>query len=402
MPIAEAHYGDTEFWIESAVSGTVVYHGFYIKATGRYNIEFNNLNDVEAGWYIMSVSVAKVDGKYTGLSEDGLRIQVFIRGTDETVNSWIEFPYIEGWTANIGEDGNPVYNMPTGEPVRGKMYFEFFEVIDGVQEQEPIGPGKDAKTIEPVGLYEEIYSRTFHIPTKPGEYRMYAYAENGVDKDFLAYPAVTFTIRYRQNTWIQSVQIDPLLELGDYYKNPAKWGKHTAEAAIEGSTVEFEFYTADGEKLGSTVPTTPGQYIIRAIAKARYCKDLISEMEFEVALSKNYWVNDTSPSIENWSEENNDTSPDPVGEAAFGEIVYTYINNDTGEILYHKPLKAGHYTMIARVELDGYEVLQARYDFVVEPAFNMTLVVICIILATIASALSVVVITYAVKRNREN
>lgn len=92
-----------------------------------------------------------------------------------------------------------------------------------------------------------------------------------------------------------------------------------------------------------------------------------------------------------------------MGEAKFGEIVYTYTNVKTGVTQNDKPLTAGTYIMTATVDGEGiFTNLESTYEFTIEEAFDSTFLLIDIILGLIACALAVVVIIFAVRRYKEN
>ena len=87
----------------------------------------------------------------------------------------------------------------------------------------------------------------------------------------------------------------------------------------------------------------------------------------------------------------------------YGTVTYMYVNKKNPDIIFtDKPTAAGEYILIARVELEGYETLEARYEFTIESAFDDTFVLIDIILGAIACIFAVVVIIFAIRRYREN
>ncbi|MDE6201385.1 MAG: hypothetical protein K2M47_05880 [Clostridiales bacterium] len=398
-PVAVSLYGEPVVVITSNASGETLYRAVYDETTGEYIVSLNLLEPADAGWYTMSVSVDGCAGMYTALPTTEVEFQIFIQGSPDDKNFWEVTPGIEGWTATI--DGK--VTMPTGKPVRGKPYFVFYRAeLDGDEYKlvEKVVAGEDAVTVKK----GENYAQDFYIPMAPGTYFMYAYALNAavpsdaLDEDDSS--RVMLVIRNRANSWEKSVSISSLLYLGER----DNWADPVAIASLPDSGITYKYLDAETRAyLGTEIPTEVGKYIVVAYATNRYSQTIESEMEFQVLLSKNYWVDDTSPTIENWTEENSAKSPNPVGAAAFGTIVYTYASKaNPNKVLTKKPTAAGDYIMTARVELDGYETLEAHYSFTIEPAFDSTLVLINIILGVIAIAVAVVVIYFAIRRYKEN
>ncbi|MCH5155388.1 MAG: hypothetical protein J1F69_02175 [Clostridiales bacterium] len=388
-PIAESRYGTPTIIITARDSEDDVYYN---------GIDINRLEDALVGWYVMTVSVDGSRGRYKAKEEIVIQFQVFAN-TDQ--NYWEDVPRIEGWTANIDE----IVNLPSGQPHYGKPYFEFYNAQLVNDEYVRGGPIEDG--VDSILISNSMYARDFYMPTKPGVYIMLAFAENGVDsKDDLTenhFSGVVFTIRDRVIEWTQNVRIASVLYLGE--KN--KWAEPTAKTNLTGiDKVDITYRYLDAltrRDLGSQIPTEVGKYIVVARANARYTQYITSEMMFDVMLSKNSWVGDELPTIGSWSEEFNSKSPNPMGEALHGNIFYMYIDKANPDIiLTEKPTKAGNYIMIARVELDGYETLEARYEFTIEPAYDSTFVVIDIILGLVACVFAVVVIVFAIRRYKEN
>ena len=405
-PVAVSRYGTPVVEIrrklaDNVYSDEIYYRAIYNRTTGQFDLLMPNLlNTADAGRYRITVNVAGEAGMYTGLPEVAWEFSIYIQGTPDESNFWEITPSIEHWAASVSTGNVASYNLPVGKPVRGRVYFEFFRLNADMTQGDKVVAGIDSVTIS--ANQDANYLQDFYIPTKPGTYYMYAHAVNGnVEADSLDFGPFTLIISNRENTWEQSVNIASLLYLGEY----ASWEKPTAKANLWDSTYRYEYYTSTGEFVGTEIPTKPGKYVVRAYADARYSNAISSEMPFEVRLSKNYWEKDTSPTIESWSEELNGTAPSPVGKAAIGGTIFIYLDADTREELPGKPTKAGNYILVARAELgeaDGYEVLEAEYEFTIAPAFDPTLVTICTILGALASVLTVVAIIFAVRRNREN
>ena len=399
-PVAVSRYGAPVVVITSNASGETLYRAVYNETTGEYDASVNQLDAADAGWYTMYVDVDGLEGKYSSIPTVEVEFQIFIQGSPDDKNFWEVTPGIEGWTATV--DGK--VTMPTGKPVRGKPYFVFFKAkLDGDEYKldGKVEAGVDALTVKK----GDAYAQDFYIPMAPGTYYMYAYAINAavpadaLDEDDSS--RVMLIIRNRANSWEKSVGISSIMYLGDR----GNWAAPVAKASLPNSEITYKYLdAATRADLGATMPTAAGKYIVVASADCRYSLPIESEMEFEVLESKNYWVSGTSPSIENWTEGNLDNRPDPVGEAAFGTIVYTYLSkaNPNEKERTDKPIDAGDYIMIARVKLDGYETLEARYEFTIEPAFDRTLVTIDIVLGVVACAFAVVVIIFAIRRYKEN
>ena len=390
MPQGQPYYGEAIIEIHNNSTQQLFFKAT-VKANGDYNEEYNILEQADIGYYTMTISVAGSLGEYSGLDTYTQYVRVYAQGTGQ--NAWDVVPAIEDWVADI-VNGEPIFRTPTARPLLGKAYFEFYKIIDG-DNTKKVGPESG---IEYVTILAGItYAKDFYIPTEPGRYYMYAYATiDGDEQNRLESSRITLTIDHRVNMWETSVTIDSVLELG----NKANWVAAFAEASLTDSVdIEYTYFYADGTKYGKTIPTEVGSYYVIATARAKYCIDLTSRKDFEIVLSQNSW--EELPFIEGWSEEFNETSPAPKGSAAVGEVVFTYIDEDGVEHT-EKPTTAGNYTLRATVEYEGYDKLVAEYNFVVDYAFDVTFLRICIILASIASVLAGVVIYFAIRRNREN
>ena len=421
-PKARTYYGEALIKVTMNSTSTVlyeaVYNAIYDKNNPTYvagisSDEFNDdgykiikdeLDSAEPGfWYTLYVTVEGVENCYDALPAVELTFMVFDEGTSS--NFWVNNPAIKGWIAGFDDDGVEIYELPTASAFRGKIYFEFYKDGDPTEPEYVIGESEDSKKVSK----EDVYAKDFYVPTAPGRYYMYAYATTGSDDALLESSRIDFTIEYRSNSFDDSIDLlADTLYLGDYYAGVEGWGVPYAKARLSSADeIWYEFYTYNDDgtinSLGDTCPIKPGKYYVAAHASARYCEDIVRTKAFEVKLSTNRWENDTSPTIEGWSEEFNSTSPDPTGSVEGGKkITYYYIDNATGEILTEKPTAAGNYTLVARVEEDGYETLESRYEFTITPAFDTTLVLICTILALVGCAFTVVVIIFAIRRNREN
>ena len=373
----------------------------------------NRLNAADVGLYTMWIDVDGAEHMYNDMHES-IQFEIYIQGSYDKNNFWVSNPSIADWVADI-IDGEGYYELPTGIAARGKPYFAFYEAEKVGNTWRITDKKVDANTpgavlIDVTKAEYNKFGKSFYIPTAPGTYYVCglvfneSYEGDNMDEDSAT--AWRFTISDRLIDWEQSVKIDPVLYLGERSEN-SNWGAYSSRVNIVNDPsvrYEYKFFNADtDEYIGTTVPVKVGNYYIVAYAWADYTKVLESKMTFEVKLSTNRWLYGTSPSIENWSEENNGNSPDPVGWAYRGEIVYTYANLAHPDvILTEKPTTAGKYIMYATVEYEGYETLTAEYEFIIEPAFDTTLLLIDIVLATFACILTVVVIFFAIRRYREN
>ncbi|MCH5350510.1 MAG: hypothetical protein J1F39_00885 [Clostridiales bacterium] len=239
------------------------------------------------------------------------------------------------------------------------------------------------------------------MPTEVGKYYVMAVAHGRYTTTITS--AKMFAIQRPTLSWDRLEPIAPVLRLGE----KDKWVYPIATVADKRVKVTFEVFDAKtDEKLNldsakKELPTAVGNYYIIVTASADFITPFTYKMEFAVELSINHWVG-TSPSIEDWSEANNDTSPKPTGEAFKGTITYTYINKATGKVYHEKPTEAGTYILVATVEVEGYETLESRSEFTIEPAYDRTLLTIDIILAAVASIFAIVVIYFAIRRYREH
>lgn len=410
-PVAESKYGNIHIVITADISGEVFYdNNFYNEETGEYEIR-NNLSAAPIGWYTMTATVAKAPGMYhNGENKDltgGMRFQIFVQGSVDERNYWLDGPAISGWTAYL--DGR--YNLPVATPARGLVYFEFYTVKpiqndDGsltVDEKSKI----TEKTPDAVKVAKESngrYLQDWYIPTAPGKYYMVARARvTGFEDDNID-TVREFTIDYRKNMFAAEPRMETLLYLGD----KANWQDPTVTPfeCVDGE-IEFTFYKVTEEnpggiKVGSSLPTEEGKYFLKVKVTSKFCEDLESEpVYFDVKLSQNSWT--TAPSIKDWSEEFDPNNP--FGEALIGSenIVYEYAFADQPNVKFsQKPTAEGSYIMYATLKMEGYADLTAEYNFVIEAAYDTDLLLIDISLGLFACALAIAVTVFAIRRYKEN
>lgn len=402
-PQARSLYGNPTITITGQADKVVYYRATFDPVKGEYVEDRdtpNMLNRAPAGWYTMRTTVEAEEGKYDNRLDSSLEFQIFIYGSPDARNYWIITPNIKPWNANL----NGEYGEITGKPVRGLPYFVFYHavMVDGeLTLGDMVVAGEDSVTVEA----GSIYYKDFYVPMAPGQYFMVAHAEYEVGgkivtSDSLVDTPRLFEIGNRENTFEQDARIATILYLGE----KSTWQQPTAKATLPDSVITFTYRDAvTNELLGTEIPTVPGNYYLTATATAKYSNPITSRIEFAVRLSQNSWVNDVSPTIESWSEEYSDNAPDPVGEARYGTIVYTYVDlREPNITLNEKPLTQGNYILIATVELDGYATLESRCEFTVYEPFDSLLIWVDIILGLIACAFTIVVIIFAVRRYKEN
>lgn len=394
MPEAVSIYGNPVITIRGVADDDIYFSGIYNKATQEYEIIVNKLASAPAGWYTMTTVVEGVEGQYTELKPAPLRFQVFVIGSAEEKNSWITDASISDWTATteLGE-----ISMPVATPLRGKPYFLFY-TVEGWLTQTPLGADDDVFVIEA----GEDYFQDFYIPRAPGQYIMQAWAarydSNGKEIDRIYSQTVPFEIFERDNYWENEPRIADVLYLGE----KANWAQPTASAQEAGSVITFTYKDAEtGASLGSEIPTKVGKYILTATATAKYCKTIYCDVVFSVEYSSNGWI--SAPTIEGWSAEYDGNNP--FAEAVFGsdKIVYTYATQDKpDEILPDKPTEEGDYIMYANIycEDEGYENIKAEFKFTVDPAYDIDLLIVDIVLGTVGCMLTVGVMYLAIKKRR--
>lgn len=403
-PQAASLFGKPTITITGATDNIV----YYRSVAGKE--EINLLNRAPAGWYNMLAVVSAEEGKYENALSTPISFQVFVQGSATESNAWAVAPSIMPWVANL----NGQYGLITGTPIRGLPYFEFYNAVFENGEWKMVGKaiGESVDSVKvPAGTQ---YYKDFYVPMKDGNYVMVAYAvyeANGtvVGTDTLSTwdTPFPFEIYSRPNSFDQDIRMATLLYLGE----KDTWAYPVAKAALAGSTYEYSFYKLEDDNvtykfIGKDIalPTDPGKYKVIATASATYSDPLAgADFLFEVKKSPNSWVNDKSPTINGWSEEDVDNIPDPEGAAKFGTVTYEYYNVKTPDIkLTEKPTLEGDYVMIATVDHPDYEKMVSTYEFSIGPAYDHTFLVVDLVLGFVACALAVVVIIFAVRRYKEN
>lgn len=399
-PVAEARYGRYEIFIKADINDEVFYHEYFDEVTGKY-VAVNNLNSAPIGWYTMTAIVKKADGRYNnGEGKDltgSMRFQIFVKGSPDIDNHWVDIPSISGWTANL--DGE--FNMPVGTPARGRAYFEFYKAVKNANGEYVRGDKVTADDLViTIPNTDNIYAKEWYIPIAPGWYFMAACAEVSGNPDdgletFLLQP---FEISKRTNAFIEEPRIETLLYLGDR----ANWAEPTALVIDGNDKIVYTYVNKiTGEKLGTAKPSKEGTYyLIATVEETTFYKAIESKpVEFTVKLSTNAW--EVEPIIEDWTEELLEKDPEALAKYG-GEVTYTYENLATGDISYVKPTTEGSYKMTATVKLAGYEDLVGTTTFTIDPAYDTDLLIVDIVLGLIGCALAIFVIIFAIRRYREN
>jgi hypothetical protein len=280
----------------------------------------------------------------------------------------VTIPSIESWIAGSSA------SVPQGAALRGIEEFTYRRV-----------ELKDGKyvTVEELG---EV------VPSAPGKYIMRAHVSNPARPQDELNQEVMFEIFYRVNEWKDAPGIQSWY-LGDAPSKPVASALYSSADEL---TILYKKKGYDDSLAVKELPNEPGEYVMIVTATAKYCEPIKAYIDFSVWLSKNGWL--TAPVIKDWSAE---VGPNlPTGEAIYGEIQYIYKKLD-GTVLSGAPTEEGEYILVARVEVDGYETLEAEYKFTVTPAFDITLVMLNILLGVIACAFAVVVIIFAVRRYKQ-
>ena len=210
---------------------------------------------------------------------------------------------------------------------------------------------------------------------------------------------VNFTINPRPISFTEEPRINTLLYLGD----KANWALPTAKISATDSSAKIEFVyknKATGARYENLRDINePGDYTVTAIASATYCIAISQSVDFTVKLSQNSWI--SAPTIKDWSEEKDPSEPEAKALYGNDQIRYIYMTRD-GRLLSGKPTKEGKYKMIAVIELEGYERLESEeYLFEITASFDMTYLVVDIILGSVACLFAIVVIIFAIRRYRQ-
>ncbi len=364
-PVAASKYGDVRITVKSKADSKVYYDALH-KSDGTVSENENKLIEALGGWYVLAAEVADGDN-YTGL-KNGFEFQVFLSSVDMPANYWVTIPSIESWIAGSSA------SVPQGAALRGIEEFTYRRV-----------ELKDGKyvTVEELG---EV------VPSAPGKYIMRAHVSNPARPQDELNQEVMFEIFYRVNEWKDAPGIQSWY-LGDAPSKPVASALYSSADEL---TILYKKKGYDDSLAVKELPDEPGEYVMIVTATAKYCEPIKAYIDFSVWLSKNGWL--TAPVIKDWSAE---VGPNlPTGEAIYGEIQYIYKKLD-GTVLSGAPTEEGEYILVARVEVDGYETLEAEYKFTVTPAFDITLVMLNILLGVIACAFAVVVIIFAVRRYKQ-
>lgn len=376
LPSAKAIYGDIALTITSDTEknedGTPkVYLSAVYYENGERTVTLNDLKSAKAGMYTLNAYVQASDGEYTELT-DALPVEVFVGSFDRPVNHWTVLPAMDNWTW-----GDEHEDKPRGEAYWVTNYLYTYWKAEQV--------GSSYVKTERLGNI---------CPENPGTYIVnIVVVHDGFEIIDYLEAEVRFTIFTRTNEWKTTPNI-PSYSLGDGVGTPVAELLFDGDAEIQ---YKYKYKNQVDETAWDGVPTEPGEYTMIVTATAANCEPLVAYVDFTVSLSKNSWLD--IPVIKDWSEEFD--ASDPTGIALFGNIVYTYATAD-GVKLDEKPQTEGSYIMYATVELDGYETLSAEYAFTITAAFDRTLLTIDIILAFVVSAVTVVVIVFAIRRYKEN
>lgn len=375
LPTAKAKYGDITIVITSDTEMEDGQPKIYLEAVyyadGTKSITYNDLKSATAGLYTLSAYVPASEGEYSYLS-GSLPVEVFVGSYDRPVNHWTVLPAMDNWTWGDEHSATP----------RGEAYW-CTRIIYTYWKAEQMG-----------STYVKTERLGNDCPVNPGTYIVnMVVVHDGYELIDRLEAEVRFTIFTRTNEWKVTPNM-PNYSLGEGTGTPVAELLFDTDAEIK---YQYKYKNQIDETAWDGIPTTPGEYTMIVTATAANCEPLVAYVDFTVAYSKNSWLD--IPVIKDWSEEFE--ASNPTGVALFGDIVYTYSKAD-GTPLKEKPHEEGSYIMYATVKLDGYETLSAEYSFTITAAYDRTLLTIDIILAFVVSAVTVVVIVFAIRRYKEN
>lgn len=394
-------------------------------ATSRVAQLNNVLGELHVGSYEVDWTISEdADGNYLGGKTLTSAFAV-----SKTENRWLQKPMINGWAwgeFNAAESGLKAIPFKTQE---GKLLH--FKIVDVSYNEisEFSGHVDESGYFTDITKVEEILNNL-----KPAVYHLLAYYPELDDYNKLdTNNDCLFVIRHAENKWVMTPDI-----IDWVYGSPAN---KPNGSAFFGEEIKYTYYKAVLDAFGEPIfengkylveedsafegwgkdeIADAGIYIVQADVDGNdYYAPLTTQFVLRVSNSKyNYWK--AQPIIQSWIFGSDKCLPE--GEAAYGEIIWTYyaaawsetLNKwiPTGEALstdgQNPPEEVGKYILVASVAAsEGYNALIANvffeiYERATSSVSSDMLVYIDIALATLASIFTIVVIIAVVRRYRKN
>ncbi len=303
---------------------------------------------VPAGKYIMEAHLDEGDN-YSGLHSE---VTFYVM---KASNRWVDTPDIIRWT--YGEY-DAEFNAPTAIPLYGDIsdvVFTFYKTD---------ATGNKIEATATVGSLD-----AFRVDGKvpAGKYIMEAHLEEDANYSGL-HSEVKFDVLKASNVWIDTPNI-LCWTYGEYNSNA-----HTISAKAQLGEVHVVITDASGEvwydskKNQNLLGEAPaGLYQFTAmVEETENYFEISEEFDFRIfpadgTTLRNYWT--TTPNIQGWVEGIPNL---PVGEAAKGEVVFTYyrFGEDSSTATRVQPTTAGTYVMLATVSAtNDYEGLSSQVVF---------------------------------------
>lgn len=113
----------------------------------------------------------------------------------------------------------------------------------------------------------------------------------------------------------------------------------------------------------SSAPSNAGKYkVVSSVEADDNYKEASDELEFEITKATNSWTKE--PSIKGWKA--GEKANNPVGQAKFGKVEFTYSNSKDGQFTNTVPTEAGTWYMKATViDNNNYAGLEKVVSFVI-------------------------------------
>lgn len=385
----------------------------------------NALGELHVGSYEVDWTITEdSDGNYLGGKTVTSAFAV-----SKTQNRWVQKPVINGWSWGAFNAADSGLNAIPFKIQEGQSLY--FKIVDVAYNEISEFSGY----VDEFGYFTDI-SEVAHILNnlKPAVYHLLAYYPELDDyKKLDTNNDCAFIIKHAENKWVMTPDV-----IDWTYGSPANLPNGSA---IFGEEIRYTYYKAVVDDKGEPIfengkylveensafggwskdeIADAGVYIVQAdVDGNEYYAPLSTQFVLRVSNSKyNFWK--TQPIIQSWVFGSDKCLPE--GEAAYGDVTWTYYKaawNETlnkwvptGEPLstdgQNPPEEVGKYILVASVKAaEGYNGLIANvffeiYERQTSAVSSDVLVYIDIALATLASIFTVVVIIAVVRRYRKN
>ena len=277
----------------------------------------------------------------------------------------------EGWVTESGEKWDEQRSVTSNL----NLYADYSPIKYSVSFD---GNGADNEDVMSSIKIEMDYSKQATLPTNMYEKASYTLdgwstSQNGAVE--FADEDVIYQLTTEENKNItlyavwEKVKSESTIDITTSSLNKTYDGKVVSNPVVNKSgstnTVKFTWYQMlnDNWTMIESAPSNVGKYkVVASVEADENYKEASAEKEFEITKAVNDWI--VAPSIEGW--KSGQSANNPLGQAKFGNIEFTYSNSNNGQFTTTVPNSAGTWYMKATVSgNNNYNGLEKVVSFVI-------------------------------------